>query len=139
MLSEQSTLLNQATTPFMSHFTVLKLLPQTKKALTQARDCAKKNIFIVNIVRRASPWLLDRAIKNGNLVHRTLPIVRGRNWRIFFFFFFPEQALLTACALLFACDVRWSNHKLRPPLKYSEEQMVLKHDCSPPPTHAELR
>lgn len=32
------------------------------------------------------------------------------------------------------------HHKLRPPLKYSEEQMVLKHDCSPSYTwRTELR
>lgn len=104
-LSKQSSVWNQATTPFMSHFTLLKSLTQTKK-LTQTSNCAKKNIFIVNIVcgrpcTRALPWLLVK--KNGNLVCRTLPIVRGRNWRNF-----SGTGPLTACALLFACDARWS-------------------------------
>ena len=131
MLSEQSDSLNWAMTPFMSHITLLKLLTQTV-------NWAKKNIFIVNIIcglcTRASPgsW---RGKKNEDLVYRTLPIVRGRNWRNF-----SGTGPLTACALLFSCDARLVHHKLRPPLKYSEEQMVLKHDCSPSHTcHAELR
>ena len=103
MPSEQSSLLNQVTTPFYESFYITEISPTSHKRLTQTIDCAKKNIFIVNIIcgprTRAPPRLLDEANKRkGTLCTEHCPLCEGETGGIFFF---PEQARsqLALCCL----------------------------------------
>lgn len=107
------------------------------KLLTQTFGCAKKNIFIVIIVcslcTRAAPQLWGRRGQREwqPCVQNTAHCAKDKLEEFFFLFFRnrPAHSLRLAACLWRALI----HHKLRPPLKYSVEQMVLKHDCSPPP------
>lgn len=139
MPSKQSSLLNQATTPFMSHLTLLKFLPQAIKGSHTQSTVPRRTFSLwipsaarVQELRRGS-WT-RRAREREPCAQNTAHCARDKLEEFFFFRNRPAHSLRFAVCLWRALVHR----KLRPPLKYSEEQMVLKHDCSPLP-HMERR
>ena len=136
MPSEQSSLLNQVTTPFMSHFTLLKFLPQAIKGSHKQSTVPRRtfSLWISSAARvqelRRDSWT-RRTREREPCAQNTAHCAREKLEEFFFFRNRPAHSLRFAVCLWRALV----HHKLRPPLKYSEEQMVLKHDCSPPPTH----